>query len=657
MLRSRPIARRLAPILLLPFLGHPIHAQQSSTITPPASLAADGIPAITRSLVEDVRRYTEYRSAGLADWHPLRREMLIVTRFANAPQIHRVERPKGARTQLTFFDEPVTYASYEPRIGKYFLFTRDVGGNEFAQIYRYDLAVAEVTQLTHGERSQNGGIRWSRAGDRIAYSSTRRTGADRDIWLMNPADPSTDRLLLQVEGGGWSVADWSPDDRRLLVVQRLSVNQSFVWLVDAATGEKTELTRSTGSDTVAYEEPRFSRDGRRIYLTTDLDSEFLRLSSLDLASGRITPLTPEIAHDVTSFELSPDGRTLAFVVNADGLSRLYLLDTATRRYRPVPAVSVGLIDDLRWHPAGRVLGFTLSSVRSAGDVYALDAGTGGLTRWTESETGGLNPRELREPELIRWTSFDNREITGFYYRPPARFTGKRPVVIDIHGGPEGQAQPGFQGRGNYLLAELGLALIYPNVRGSVGYGKSFTKLDNGDKRLDSVKDIGSLLDWIARQPDLDASRVMVTGGSYGGYMTLAAAAMYPDRLRCALEQVGISNFVTFLQNTESYRRDLRRVEYGDERNPEMRAFLERISPVNQAQRMTRPLFVAQGANDPRVPRSESEQMVATLRKRGTPVWYMLGKNEGHGFRKKENADYGFSAAVRFSQEFLLAPAS
>jgi dipeptidyl aminopeptidase/acylaminoacyl peptidase len=628
-------------------------AQQPDVVTPPPSLVAESLPPVTHSLVEEIRPYTEYRSADLADWHPLRREMLIVTRFGNTPQIHRVERPEGARTQLTFSDEPLTYASYEPRNGKYFLFTRDVGGNEFAQIYRYDLATAEVTRLTQGERAQNGGIRWSRAGRRIAYGSTRRTGADRDIYLMDPADPSTDRLLLQVEGGGWSVTDWSPDDRRLLVTQALSINRSFVWLVDVATGERTGLTPEATGDTASYRDARFSRDGRRVYLTTDLGSEFLRLSSLDIATRRITPLTGDLAHDVTSLEPSPDGRTIAFVVNADGLSRLHLLDTGTGKHRPVEKLPAGLISGLRWHPKGGVLGFTISSVRSAGDAYSLDVGTGGLTRWTESETGGVDLDGVRDPELIRWSSFDGREITGFLYRPPARFTGKRPVVIDIHGGPEGQARPGFQGRDNYLLAELGLALVYPNVRGSVGYGKSFTKLDNGRQRLDAVRDIGALLDWIARQPSLDASRVMVMGGSYGGYMTLAVVTMYPDRIRCALDVVGISNFVTFLENTESYRRDLRRVEYGDERDPAMREFLERISPVTQADRIARPLFVAQGANDPRVPRTESEQMVATLRKRGTPVWYLLGKNEGHGFRKKENADYLFYATVGFIQEFLV----
>jgi dipeptidyl aminopeptidase/acylaminoacyl peptidase len=627
------------------------------TLVPPENLVPDGMPPIPGGLVDQVRPYTEYRSAGLADWHPTRREMLIATRFANTPQIHRVSMPLGARTQLTFFDEPVTSASYEPRTGAYFLFTKDVGGNEFGQIYRYDFATRRSVRLTRGDRSQNGGIRWSHAGDRIAYGSTRRNGADRDLYIMNPADSASDRLVLEVQGGGWEVDDWSPDDGRLIATEGLSVNRSRLWLVNLADGARREIVPLGASDTVAYGGARFSADGRSLYVTTDQDSEFLRLARLDLTSRRLTVLTPRIEHDVVAFEPSDDGRTIAFVVNQDGRFALYLLDTATGRSRRVSGVPLGIIGGLHWHHMRNLLGFTLSTIRSPGDVYVLDPARQILTRWTESETGGLDTSTLPEPELIRWTSFDGREITGFYYRPPAKFTGKRPLIVDIHGGPEGQALPGFQGRQTYFLTELGVAIIEPNVRGSTGYGKSFTKLDNGMRRLDSVRDIGALLDWIARQSDLDAERVMVTGGSYGGYMTLAVATMYDKRIRSSLDVVGISNFITFLTNTESYRRDLRRVEYGDERDPAMRAFFEKIAPVNQTDSITKPLFVVQGANDPRVPRTESEQMVKQVRDRGKPVWYLLAKDEGHGFRKKANVDYLFYSTVEFVRRTLfdLAP--
>jgi dipeptidyl aminopeptidase/acylaminoacyl peptidase len=631
----------------------PLKAQQSdSIIAPGENFIALSIPPVTTELAHRVRRYTEFRSATFVDWHPTRREILISTRFGNTPQIHVVRAPGGARSQLTFYDEPVNGAVYEPTEGRYFIFPRDVGGNEFTQFYRYDMRSGDVTLLTDG-RSQNRGIRWSKSGDRIAYSSTRRNGSDRDLYVMDPLRPPSDRLLLQVEGGGWQVEDWSPDGRRVAVTEYISINRTRLWLVDVGSGKKSLLTPEESGDTVAWFNPRFSSDGRAMYLTTDRGSEFSRLSVMDLASRKLTPLTAGINWDVVEFEPSQDGNTIAFIVNEGGVSKLYLLNTRGRSIRPVPSIPLGLIGGLTWHRRTRELGFTLSSARAAGDAYSLDRATGALTRWTESETGGLDLAELPEPRRVEWTSFDNRRIDGFYYRPPKRFTGKRPVIVDIHGGPEYQAFPDFLGRDNYFLLELGTAIIFPNVRGSTGYGKTFSKLDNGLKREDAVKDIGALLDWIARQPELDSERVMITGGSYGGYMTLASATMYDRRICCSLAVVGISNFITFLTNTQSYRRDLRRVEYGDERDATMRAFMERISPINNARKITKPLFVVQGANDPRVPQTESDQIVSTVKKNGGDVWYLLARDEGHGFRKKQNQDLQFYATVLFLQKYLV----
>jgi len=625
---------------------------QVGEIRPGENLVVQGLPPIPVSLAGEVRRYTESRSASFADWHPTERSILISTRFANTAQIHRVKQPGGARTQLTFFDEPISGATYEPRTGRYFLFTKDVGGNEFGQIYRYDVADGRVTLLTDGGRSQNGGIEWSAQGDRIAYGSTRRNGADRDLYIMDPLDPKTDRLVLQVSGGGWSVLDWSPDDRRLLIGEYVSINESRLWLLDLQTGGESLLTES-GSEPVSYRNARFSKDGTGLYLTTDKDSEFQRLSHMDLATRLITTLVDSIPWDVEGLDLSWDGRRIAFGVNEAGISRLYLFDIADRRLQRVDAVPTGTAGGLTWHPRGRDLAFTISTARSPSDVYSLDTETGEVSRWTESELGELVASELSEPRLVRWPSFDGREITGFLYEPAVRFTGKRPVMIVIHGGPESQSRPGFLGRSNYFLNEHGVALLLPNVRGSTGYGKSFVKLDNGLKREDSVKDIGALLDWIAKQPNLDASRILVMGGSYGGYMTLAVSTHYSDRICCAIDIVGISNFNTFLKNTESYRRDLRRAEYGDERDPAMREFFERIAPLNNAGKITKPLFVVQGGNDPRVPLSEAEQMVERVREHGTPVWYLMAKDEGHGFRKKENADFQFYATILFARHHLL----
>jgi dipeptidyl aminopeptidase/acylaminoacyl peptidase len=430
------------------------------------------------------------------------------------------------------------------------------------------------------------------------------------------------------------------------------VNESYLWLVDVASGEKTRLTPK-GGEPVAYRAAAFAGDGQSVFVTTDRDSEFLRLARIDLASGAHTYLTSPGPWDVDGFELSHDGKTIAFVTNEQGTSVLRLLDVAIGKEKPGPKLPLGTIGGLEWHKNGRDLAFSLSHARSTSDVYSLDVTTGRVERWTESETGGIDAGVFSEPELVQWKSFDGKTISGFLYKPPARFPGKRPIIVNIHGGPEGQARPGFQGRNNYYLNELGVAVLFPNVRGSTGFGKTFTKLDNGFLREDSVKDIGALLDWIAARGDLDAERVMVTGGSYGGYMTLAVATHYNDRIRCALDVVGVSNFVTFLERTEAYRRDLRRVEYGDERDPKMREFLLKIAPVNNAQKITKPLFVIQGKNDPRVPAAESEQMVATVRKNGSPVWYLVANDEGHGFAKKKNQDFLFYATVLFAQQHLL----
>ena len=644
--------RRLSWLPAVVLLTLKICLAQSVDIVPGDNLVVEGIPKIPVALADEVGRYTEFRSAGLSSWHPTRREMLISTRFADTAQVHLVKFPGGARTQLTFFKDRASGGTYQPTDGSYFVFSKDVGGNENYQKYRYDLATGAITLLTDG-KSRNTGGRWANAGDRIAYGSTRRNGQDVDVWAVNPSDPKSDRMIAQLQGGGWEVLDWSPDDRKLLLMEGISINESYLWLIDVATGEKTLLTPKGGAEKVAYYDAQFGKDGKGLYVTTDRDSEFQRLTYFDLATKKQTVLTDHIKWDVEEFQLSWDGQMIAFVTNEDGLGVLHLLDTTNGKERPAPQLPVGIIGDLRWHKNNRDLGFDMESARATYDAYSLDVNTGKVERWTSSETGGINTENFAEPELVRWKSFDGKMISGFLFRPPAKFTGKRPVIINIHGGPEGQARPWFQGRNNYYVNELGVAVIQPNIRGSSGYGKSFLKMDDGFLREDSYKDIGALLDWVKTRSDLDADRIMVTGGSYGGHMTLAIATYYPDRIRCALDVVGPSNLVTFLEHTSAYRRDLRRVEYGDERDPKMREFLNRIAPMNKVAKITKPLFVVQGGNDPRVPLSESVQMVQAVRKNGTPVWYLMAKDEGHGFAKKKNNDYLLYASVLFIKEYLL----
>ncbi len=637
--------KSLSSIALL-FLALSVPAQV------PENLVVEGVPAIPAELRRDVARYLEFRAATFQGWHPIRREMLITTRFADTPQLHLVKTPGGARKQLTFGTEPVGAARFRPKAGDFVVYSQDAGGGEFYQLYRLDLADGRTTLLTDG-KSRNTGARFSNSGTQLAYTSTRRTGRDNDIWIMLPHDPKTDRLLCQNTGGGWSVLDWSPDDSLLLVLQYVSINESYLHLVDARTGKRSQLTPPS-KEKAAYGHARFAKDGKAVYATSDDDSEFQQLVRIELKDGRQTTLAANITWDVEEFEQSPDGKVIAFVTNESGASTLNLIEAKNGKPLTKPSMPLGTVSNLEWHSNSRDLAFNVSYAKSPSDVYSLDLKTGQMERWTESETGGLNPDGFVEPELLKLSSFDGLLISAVVYRPdPKKFPGPRPVIISIHGGPEGQSRPVFQARNNYYLNELGVAIVYPNVRGSAGYGKTFLTKDNGFKREDSVRDIATIIAWIGRQPEFNPNRLAVTGGSYGGYMSLACMVMYGDILRCGVDVVGISNFVTFLNNTQDYRRDLRRVEYGDERDPKMKEFLERISPANHAARIVKPLFVVQGKNDPRVPLSEAEQMVKAIRAAGGKVWYLMAQDEGHGFAKKRNADFQFLATILFYKEHLL----
>jgi len=624
----------------------------AATLKPADNLVIENIPPIPVKIAEETARYGESRAAALYGWHPMRHEILIGTRFGDTVQVHSVAMPTGARRQLTFYPDRVLSAAWLPN-GDSFIFQKDTGGGEWYQLYRYQMAGGAVTLLTDG-KSRNESYLLAHKSSRLVYSSTQRTGKDTDLWTMDAADPVTAHMLLQVEGGGWMPLAWSPDNRQIVVSHYISINESYLWLIDAATGEKKALTPKGAGEPVAYSAARFSRDGKSLYVVCDRDSEFQRLARFDMATMTPKYLTTAIPWDVEHISASEDGKWIAFSTNENGLSKLYLLDTATDKYRPLGNAPAGVIGSLAFHPDGRTLALEVNAARSADDVYSIDIATEKLDRWTASETGGLNPANFAEPTLVKWKSFDGREISGFLYAPdPAKFPGKRPVVIDIHGGPEAQYRPGYLGQQNYLMSELGVAMIFPNVRGSDGYGKSFLKLDNGFHRDDSYKDIGALLDWIATQPTLDSGRVMAFGGSYGGHMTWATAAFYGDRIKCALPIVGMSNLVTFLEHTEAYRRDLRRAEYGDERDPAMRTYLEKIAPMNHLDAMHMPIFAVVGKNDPRVPWTESRQILDKLNAQGTPTWFLMANDEGHGYAKKKNRDFLFDAEVLFIQRYLM----
>jgi dipeptidyl aminopeptidase/acylaminoacyl peptidase len=620
--------------------------------------------------------YLQSRKASFLDWLA-DGSLLISTRFGDSEQLHRVQAPLAAREQLTFATDPVRSAAANPFDTDTFLFLKDHGGDENAQIYLRRTASGAMRRLGDGH-SRYGLPVWANDGKHFAFQSNQRNGVDYDVFV---ADATSDDPPRLVAGGGrqtLSVLDWSFDDARLLVLKEVSAVESYLYVADLKTGSLTLVEplaalpspAKPGKRGHAHAAPplatphyavttaRFSRDGRGIYFVSTHGGEFAELRYLDLYTKEGLSVAPQEHSDVEELALSRDGRYLAYTLNEGGLSRLVVHDLLQRADLLLPPLPNGaVITGLGFDPSGRRLALGIETAQAPRDVFVVDlAGTPQLIRWTRSEIGPVDASGLVPAIGFSFPTWDRvgtafRQVPAFIYRP--RTPGPHPVFIEIHGGPESQYRPTWNPFTQFLVDELGYAVIAPNVRGSSGYGLGYLALDDGPLREDAVRDIGSLLVWIGLQTDLDRGRVVVSGGSYGGYMALASLAKYGDRLAGGIDVVGISNFVTFLEHTSPYRRDLRRAEYGDERDPAMRALLQRISPLTNAALIRKPLLVVQGLNDPRVPASESEQMVARIRANGGEAWYLAARDEGHGFRKKPNRDAYLQTAVQFLQQ--LAP--
>ena len=619
-----------------------------------------GVPEIPADLVKRLNRYQNVRSAVFLEWAEDGDSLYIRTRFNELGQLHHVAAPGAYRQQLTWFREPIGQVERRGRKDELSI-TMDEGGGEQDQIFLFDPDDGSIRRLTDGT-SRNRLARWSRDGKKMAFQSTRRNGRSNDLWWMEPGKPGSEELLLEAPDGSWfGPADFSHNGKFLLVQQFISVDDSRIYVLDL---DSRALYLAAGNPEApsANKAAGFDRRAQGFYFITNMRGRSAELAYRPMdGSQNIEFITGNSPWDVSEFALSPDGKRGAFITNEEGISRLYLLNTVSDTYQVVSRIPVGLISGLSFSPDNRRLAFNLSTAQTPSDVYVLELGrralsSRSLTRWTFSEVGGLDTDNFVEPRLVRYPTFDmageqRRTVPAFVYEPPGK--GPHPVIIHVHGGPESQYRPAFSKKTQMWLAELGAAVIAPNIRGSTGYDSQYLALDNGMLREDAVKDIGALLDWIATQPNLDENRVAIYGSSYGGYIVLASAVHYSDRLRAGVDVVGISNFVTFLENTEDYRRDFRRLEYGDERVPEMRAFLESISPLNHADRIDIPLLVVQGRNDPRVPAAQSERIVMALTLRGRPVWYIEALNEGHGYDRKENRDIYEQATILFLRRFLL----
>ena len=645
-------ATAAATVGVLALTGLPAQAQQTAPARQErGNLVYESIPPRDTQLAEHLGLYRQSRQATFLDWLP-DGSMLVTTRFGDVEQVHRIATPLGMREQLTFYPDPVS-AARAPRVAatngqaNAFVFLKDQGGDENAQLYYYSSS-ANVQQLTKG-KFLHGSPVWSHDGKRVAFYGNERDGISYDVYVADiGGSTSAPRLVAGGQQDTWYPLDWSPDDRKLLLWKYVSINESYLYIADVYTGTITSVDES--GHKVGIKTAKFAPDGRGIYLASDEDGEFAQLRYVDPVSHEVRKLTDKIPWDIEDFDVSNDGRYIAYVANEDGRSKLTILDTVGKLEQSPPGVPDGRVVNVNFDKTGRRLAFSAESAQSPRDVYVYDLSHNALERWTRSEVGPLDVGSFVPAELVRYPTWDRvaggqRMISAYMYRP--RGAGPHPVVIDIHGGPESQWRAGWNPFVQFLVNELGYAVIQPNVRGSSGYGKTFLKLDNGVLREDAVKDIGSLIVWLGLQPMFDRDHVAVMGGSYGGYMALATLAAYGDRLKGGIDEVGISNFVSFLENTAPYRRELRRAEYGDERDPKMRAFLNQISPVNKVALIRRPLLVVEGLNDPRVPANEAQQIVWRMRSKGAEVWYLAAKDEGHGFRKKANEDVYLETVAMF----------
>ncbi|MFW5662965.1 MAG: S9 family peptidase, partial [Bacteroidota bacterium] len=522
------------------------------------NLVIENVPEIPQTLKNRLMQYQNTRSAGFAGWDARGEGLFITTRFGETSQVHYIEKAGGARKQLTFFDEPIAGISVRPESEEQgFLFSKDIGGNELYQIYYFDMRDGSYKMLTDGN-SRNMSYLWSRDGDRFAYVSTKRTGQHYDIYLADMEDPEDAEMIFEASGF-WGPVSFSPEADKLLIYNYISINESSLSILDIESGELTPLLDVEADERIAMGSGIWAADGSGIYFTSDIEGEFKKLYFHDLASGENTLITDDIDWDISSIIQSEDGDKIAFFVNEGGNSTIYTLDPENNQYSKLQGIPPGLISGAEFNPGRDQLAYGLNSSKTPGDVFVYNLKNNNITQWTFSEVGGLDTEKFIEPEIIHYPTFDEvdgkkRMIPAFYYKPKGN--GPFPVVISFHGGPEAQFRPGFISTFQFWLNELGIAVIAPNVRGSAGYGKTYLKLDNGILRENSVKDGGQLLDWIAQQPELDEDRVGVFGGSYGGYMVLAMMTHYNDRIAAGVDVVGISNFVTFPENTENYRRDL-----------------------------------------------------------------------------------------------------
>ncbi|QLD88739.1 S9 family peptidase [Natronomonas salina] len=593
----------------------------------------------------DIERYLNVRSAFGASFAP---DGTLAFRLdaTGTPQVWTLEEPGSWPDQRTFYDERITFASWSPERQE-LAFGMDEGGNERQQLFRLD-DDGVVTNLTQTDAKHRWGG-WSHDGERIAFASNRRDESVFDVYVQGREETGDDAELI-VEGDGWlSLGGWSPDDSRLLVHEAYSSFDHDVHVLDVESGELTHLTDHSEGE-IRYSSLSWAPDGEAFYCCTDLDADTLYLARVDAETGDIDVVEEGGDWNLDGIALDDETGRLVYSRNVDGYTELTVGELAgptTIEEYPAPDIPAGVSGGVAFDDDAERFALTVTADTVNTNVYVVDVETGDAERWTHASTAGIPEASFVESDLAHYDTFDDREIPGYLSLPDDVPEAGAPVVIDIHGGPESQRRPSFSPVKQYLLAH-GYAVFEPNVRGSTGYGREYTHLDDVEKRMDSVADIEAAAEWLAARPEIDGDRIVAKGGSYGGFMVLAALTEYPDIWAAGIDVVGIANFVTFLENTGSWRRALREAEYGSLEDD--REFLESISPINNVERIQAPLFVLHGANDPRVPVGEAEQIAEEADGQGVPVRKLIFDDEGHGLSKRENRIEAYTEIVEFLDE-------
>ncbi|ELY80228.1 S9 family peptidase [Natrinema gari] len=599
----------------------------------------------------DIERYLNIRSAYGASFGPDGERLSFLLDTTGTPQLWTLEEPRGWPEQRTFYDERVTFASWSPERSE-LIFGMDEGGNERAQLFRLDAETGAIENMTAMPEAKHRWGGWSHDGDRFAFTSNRRDEAVFDIYVQNRDETGSDAELVS-EGDGWlSLSGWSPDDSRLLVSQAYSNFDQDLSVLDLETGAREHLTPHDGD--VRYQSATWAPDGEGIYLVTDEgEADTLYLAYLALETGDLEPVV-DGEWNVDGIALDDDTGRFVYSENVEGYTELTVgefdaADPTAFETFPEPDLPGGVSGGVSFGPDAERFALSTTGDTVHTNVFVVDVETGATERWTDAPTAGVPPESFAESNLVHVESFDELSVPGFFTLPDEHEPGSTPVIVDIHGGPESQRRPSFSSVKQYFL-DRGYAYFEPNVRGSSGYGAEYASLDDVENRMDSVADIRACVEWLQDHPAIDPDRIVAKGGSYGGFMVLAALTEYPDLWAAGIDIVGIANFVTFLENTGDWRRELREAEYGS--LEEDREFLADISPINTVDRIAAPLFVLHGENDPRVPVGEAEQIAEQAAAQGVPVRKLIFEDEGHGFSKLENRIEAYSAVAEFLDEHV-----